>query len=469
MEGQLASTVENHRRVVSNWAMKRLCHHVLCLFAISKCCAARAEDTSSWPHWRGPSGQGVVANAKLPDQWPATIEPVWKANLGAGWSSPVVAAGRVFVTDRQDGTERIIAFEAKTGKQLWAKSDPVDFDPHAVGTRHGNGPKSTPAVENGKVYALGIAGRLQCLRAADGQRIWEINFPARFGTPARLPGGRAFVNGTASVIVPTGDGQGAPVPLFGYTGSLLVDDGLVISSVGGAKGGTIMAFDADTGKEMWRALNDEVSYSSPVAARLAGIEQVVVMTGPEVVGLELSSGRKLWSYPFQIQYNESISTPLVADPYVIVTGDGRPLTALKIAPSGRGCSLAVAWENRDLSSYLSSMVIADGHVYGMNDGGEFGCVRISDGKTVWLVGGRSVWRNERAAFYATPLLAGSRILALDEQGRMIVLSASPKSSQPISITRLTERQTWSSPAVVGGMMYVRANEHLLAFRVADER
>lgn len=438
----------------------------LWLFILSTCRGVWA-DEAAWPHWRGPTGQGIVANTKLPNKWPAALEPAWMARLGTGWSSPVVAAGRVFVTDRLDGSERVFAFDAKTGKQLWVQTDPLDFDPHAVGARHGNGPKSTPVVADGKVYSLGIAGRLQCLRAADGQRLWEVNFPARFGTRRPLPRGRAFVNGTESVIVPIGDGQGAPVPLFGYTGSLLLAQGKVISSVGGAKAGTIMAFDAATGKEAWRALDDEVSYSSPVAARLAGIEQVVVMTGPEVVGLELASGRKLWSHPFQIQYNESISTPVVADPYVIVTGDGRPLTALKITPRGDGCSLAVAWENRDLSSYLSSMVVAEGHVYGMNDGGEFGCVRISDGKTVWLAGGRTVWRDGRAGFYSTPLLAGSQLLALDEQGRLIVLSATPKSPQPTSITRLTDRETWSSPALVGDMMYVRAREQLLAFELGD--
>ncbi|HQU46478.1 MAG TPA: PQQ-binding-like beta-propeller repeat protein, partial [Pirellulales bacterium] len=281
--------------------------------------------------------------------------------------------------------------------------------------------------------------------------------------------GRAYVHGTQSVIVPVGEGQGAPVPLFGYTGSLLVTEGLVISSVGGSKAGTIMAFDAETGKEAWRALDDEVSYSSPVSALLAGREQVVVMTGPEVVGLELATGRKLWSWPFQIQYNESISTPAVADPYVVVNGDGRPLTALKITPRGDGCALAVAWENRDLSSYLSSAVITHGHVYGMNDGGEFGCVRLDDGKMAWLVGGTALWGNERAAYYCTPLLAGPRLLALDERGRLSILSATPKPPPPLSITRLTDREAWSSPALVGNMLYVRAREQLLAFALRDER
>ncbi|HEV3003734.1 MAG TPA: PQQ-binding-like beta-propeller repeat protein, partial [Pirellulales bacterium] len=266
-----------------------------------------------------------------------------------------------------------------------------------------------------------------------------------------------YVNGTDSVIVPVGKGEGAPVPLFGYTGSVLVAGGLVVSPVGGAKAGTIMAFDAMSGQEIWGSLDEEVSYSSPVAAHLAGVEQVVVMTGPEVVGLELATGRKLWGYPFQIQYNESISTPSVSDPYVVVTGDGRPLTALKISPHDGGCSLDVAWQNRDVTSYLSSMIVHQGHVYGMNDGGEFGCVRLSDGKTIWLEG--------HHGYYCTPVLAGDKLLGLNERGDLFIMPATPKSSKPLGSTKLTDRATWTSPALAGGRMYIRADKQLLAFEL----
>jgi outer membrane protein assembly factor BamB len=430
-----------------------------CLIAALLTTDAQGEETEGWPRWRGPTGQGTAADPtlfKLPDKWPADMMPAWTAKLGTGWSSPVVAEGRVFVTDRVDGTERVLAFDAQTGRELWTHADPIDFDPHAVGARHGNGPKSTPALSDGRIYTLGIAGRLQCLEAASGKPIWEVNYPDRFGTHQKLPRGRAYVNGTDSVVVPIGKGEGAPVPLFGYTGSVLLAGNLVISSVGGAKGGTIMAFEAKTGQEVWRSLHDQVSYSSPVAGRLAGIEQVVVMTGPEVVGLELATGRKLWGHPFQIQYNESISTPSVADPYVVVTGDGRPLTALKIEKRGGACSLDVAWQNRDLSSYLSSMIIHDRHVYGMNDGGEFGCLRLADGKMVWLEG--------HFGFYCTPVLVGNRLLCLNDRGKLFVLAATPaESPKDVRETILSERATWTSPALTDGRMYIRADGQLLAF------
>src|SRR5690606_34484719 len=157
-------------------------------------------------------------------------------------------------------------------------------------------------------------------------------------------------------------------------------DGKLILEVGGQRGGTVMAFDCQSGEVAWQSLDENVSYSSPVIAELAGRKQVVAMTGPRVVGLDLADGRLLWSHPFQIQYDESISTPVVAGNLVLVTGDSRPLTALEVARQGDGIQCRVAWRNDDLSSYLSSPLAFGGHVYGMNDDGEFVCIRLSDGE-----------------------------------------------------------------------------------------
>jgi outer membrane protein assembly factor BamB len=418
--------------------------------------AANRAASDSWPNWRGPGGQGVAGPTRLPNTWPAKDpSPVWTAKLGAGWSSPVVADGRVFITDRDGAVERALAFDARSGQRLWVRSNPVDFDPHAVGRGHGNGPKATPLVRGTVVVTLGIAGWLQGLDVRDGREVWHVHFPAEFGARQPLPRGRAYVNGTENVIVPVGEGEGAPVPLFGYTGSPAGDDDLVICSVGGKRGGTLMAFAAATGRVVWKSLNEHVSYSSPVIATIAGQEQIVVMTGPEVVGLALDDGRRLWGHPFQIQYDESISTPVVSDPHVLVTGDGKPLTALAIKRAGDRWTAKVAWENRDLSSYLSSMVARDGYVYGMNDGGEFACVAMADGKKAWQDGNHG--------YYSTPVLDASRLLNLNERGEMTVLSATPERYQLLGRSRLADDATWTSPAVVGSRIYVRSASGLRAF------
>ncbi|MGD9646067.1 MAG: PQQ-binding-like beta-propeller repeat protein [Pirellulales bacterium] len=410
----------------------------------------------AWAAWRGPAGRSIAAGTQLPEIWPIEAPPpVWQAALGTGWSSPIVAEGRVFVTDRSAEIERLVAFDAQSGEPIWERTNHVEFEPHAVGRAHGNGPKGTPAWSAGRVYSLGIAGWLQCSSSDDGATLWSHNLPAQFGRREPLPSGQATVIGEQHVLVPVATGEGAPVPLFGYTGSPLVVDDKVILSVGGDLGGTIMAFDATTGAVVWQALHENVSYSSPVAAELGGVPQVVVMTGPRVVGLRLSDGELLWSYPFQIQYDESIGTPAIGDDLVLITGTYRPLTAVHITRDGDSQTATLAWENPDLESYLSSMVVYEGHVYGMDDGGRFACVRLSDGVTQWSEG--------RHGFYCSPILCGGQFLGLNEKGELSVFDASPQAFALRTRLRLTDAATWTMPAVVGSRIYVRSGEGLACF------
>ncbi|MBX7166945.1 MAG: PQQ-binding-like beta-propeller repeat protein [Pirellulales bacterium] len=413
------------------------------------------EATVAWPGWRGPTGDGHAADA-FPDPWPSEApEPLWTTPTAAGWSSPVIDQGKVIVTEREDAIERVRALDLATGRELWRRENPVDFEPHDVGRRHGNGPKSTPAIAGDRVFTLGIAGWLQGLQLADGKPQWLAQLPARFGAREPLPRGRAYVNGVENVVVPVGDGQGAPVPLFGYTGSLLIAGKTVVLSVGGQQGGTLMAFDQATGEVLWKALDEHVSYSSPRLATLAGVEQVVAMTGPRVVGLALDDGRLLWSHPFQIQYDESISTPVISGNLVLVTGDGHPLTALEITAADAAQQARVAWTNRDLTSYLSSMLTSGEHVYGMNDGGEFVCAELSSGRTVWTGGSHG--------YYCTPVLAGKRILALNEVGRLAVVAAEAQAFRPLGENRLIDGATWSAPAVVGTRIVIRTDRDVRCF------
>ncbi|HEX4148759.1 MAG TPA: PQQ-binding-like beta-propeller repeat protein, partial [Pirellulales bacterium] len=269
---------------------------IVAALAISAGCPAAEPPQSAacdgWPAWRGAAGDGIAAGCKLPTPWPDKPLPlVWEAPLKEGWSSPVVAEGRLFITDRDGGAERLLAFDAESGRPLWQLTNLVDFDPHAVGRRHGNGPKSTPVVAGGRVYSLGIAGWLQCVDARSGEPHWQMNLPAKFGQHQPLPSNKAFVDREENVIVPVGKDLGAPVPLFGYTGSPLVRDGRLICPIGQPQVGTVAALDGASGKIIWHALEEHVSYSSPIVAELAGVRQVVLMTGPRVVGLAWDDGR----------------------------------------------------------------------------------------------------------------------------------------------------------------------------------
>ncbi|MBS0210587.1 MAG: PQQ-like beta-propeller repeat protein [Planctomycetes bacterium] len=401
-----------------------------------------------WPQWRGLGGRGVTVDAKIPDPLPDQATMRWECPLGVGLSSPVVAHSRVFVTDRQGMTERVIAIDANTGKPAWTRDHPVDFDPHMVGRRHGNGPKSTPLVDAESVYSLGIAGWLVCCDAKTGKVRWSADLAAEYGQQQPLPEGRAYVVREEAVIVPTGAGVGAPVPLFGYTGSLVAVENLLICPVGGSRGATVMAFERATGKVVWKSLNDHVSYSSPVVATLAGKRQIVYMTGSRVVGLDPASGNLLWSYPFQLQYDESITTPIVLGNLVVVGGTGAPLTALAIGETGGSFGVKLAWENFDLTSYLSTMSEHEGFLYGLSDGGEFMCVRLTDGATIWSGG--------KTGYYTTPVRDRDRLLCLTERGTLLGVPARPEAYRNLGRVQLSPNECWTSPAVIGGRIYVRA-------------
>ena len=428
------------------------------ILLVSAAAANTAEPLPTWPSWRGPDGSGIARQSSFPTVWPTgALNPTWHRPTSEGWSSPVVADGRVFITDRTGNVERVAAFEAATGKPLWERTNPVDFDPHQVGRRHGNGPKGTPVVVGERVFTLGIAGWLQALNVADGTVVWKHVLPAEFGEPQALPGKRAEVNGEENVIVPIAPGLGAPVPLFGYTGSPVADGDLLIGPVGGSQGGTIMAFDQATGAVRWKSLTENVSYSSPIVVELGGVRQVVVRTGPRVVGLAVADGRLLWSFDYQIQYDESIGTPVVAGDLVLVTAVGRPLSAHRVVDANGQFSVSEVWRSDVLSSYLSSMLAFEGHLYGMNDGGEWHCLQLSDGKTVWRGGSHG--------YYSTPVLVDRRLLGLNERGQLAVISAEPTAYREIAVNRLTAEATWTSPAVVGNRLYVRSRSGLFCFEI----
>ncbi|MES1213073.1 MAG: PQQ-binding-like beta-propeller repeat protein, partial [Singulisphaera sp.] len=294
-------------------------------------------------------------------------------------------------------------------------------------------------------------------RVDDGELLWEVNYPAQFGERRPLADGKAFVNGTTDVIVPIGNGQGAPVPLFGYTGSPTLHGNLIVTPVGGRRGGTIMAFDKRSGQVVWKALEEHVSYSSPIVAELAGSKQIVVMTGPRVVGLSLADGQLLWSHPFQIQYDESIGTPAVGADLVLITATGKPLTALRIHRDGNTWRKDVAWTSNILSSYLSSMVVGGDYVYGMNDGGEFSCLRLRDGKVMWTGGNHG--------YYSSPIVVGKRLFALNNEGRLALLGTDPATYRELGSSQLVANETWTMPALMGSRLYVRDKDGLTCFEI----
>src|SRR5262249_32674683 len=266
----------------------------------------------------GPNRDGTVSTFTAPKTWPKTLKEQWKVRVGEGHSSPVVVDGKVYQLARQKDAEVILCLDLATGKEIWRDSYDAPYKMHFAATGHGKGPKSTPTVHGGKVYALGISGILSCLDARTGKVLWRKDFAKQYS---------------------------ATSPLYGAAMSPLVDSGLCIVHVGGHDKGALTAFDAHTGEVKWSWTGDGPGYASPVLATLLGERRVMTQTQKSLLGVSAATGKVLWKVPFTTAYDQNSVTPLVTRDRVIFSGYAQPLTAVRLEKKGEEITAKTAWSN----------------------------------------------------------------------------------------------------------------------------
>jgi outer membrane protein assembly factor BamB len=397
--------------------------------------------SADWPQWRGPTRDGVAAEARLPRDWPGEPPaPVWRTWVGQGYSSPAVADGRLFILGR-DREAREIAYclDAATGKPLWTYPYPAPYVPPDPCT---HGPNGTPTVDGDRVYFLGLGGRFHCFEVGSGRIRWQHDFIADYRGVKK-------------------DEQGDDLwaPPCGDSASPLVDGNRVIVPVGGPKAGAVAAFDRDRGTLVWKALDDRASYASPMRVTLAGVPQIAAFTGTRLVGLRIDDGGLLWDYPFNFSYHQTVLTPLVWNDLVITGGDNKPTVALRIDRRDSKQTATLAWRNDDLRGYLTTPILLGDHCLGYNRRAQLVCVELATGQTRWVQG-------TFGKYLVSIVRAGDQLLVLDDDGELHVLAADPAKFQRKVRWKLSEAgETWSHLAVVGSRLYVKDKEHVLCFDV----
>jgi hypothetical protein len=233
-----------------------------------------------WPQFRGPNRDGVATSFTEPKAWPEQMKRVWKADVGDGYSTPILVGSRVYAFARLGNDEVMQALDAATGKVLWQTRYPAPVTINPAAKAHGPGPKSTPTFAGGRLFTLGMGGIVTAFDAASGKQLWQ--------KPAA---------GTQ--------------PLYGTAMSPLVDRGLVIVHVGGHNQGALTAFDAGTGAVKWTWNGDGPSYASPIVADIDGVRQVITFSQENLVGVSAADGRLLWRRPFSTEYTQNIITPIL--------------------------------------------------------------------------------------------------------------------------------------------------------------
>jgi outer membrane protein assembly factor BamB len=248
-----------------------------------------------WPQWRGPNRNNKVTGFTAPQTWPKTLTQKWKIKVGGGDASPVLVGDKVYVFAREGNEEVISCHDAGTGKEVWKDryASPAFKGPDA-GIHAG--PRSTPAVAEGKICTLGILGVLSCLDAGTGKVVWRKD-------------SKAF-------------------PKFHTASSPLIIEGKCIAYLGGSGKGEVVAYDLNSGEEKWKWAGEGPAYGSPVLMTVDGTKQLVTLTEQSIVGINAADGKLLWQVPFASQYNSG--TPVVEGQTVICSGPRAGTLALRI-------------------------------------------------------------------------------------------------------------------------------------------
>lgn len=378
---------------------------------------------AQWPQWRGPNRDGIVAAANVPASWPEKPTIQWTVKAGEGYSTPVVAEGRIFVHSRQEPDEIVTALDLASGKQLWTARHPSSFTKNKYANDMSKGPFSTPLVANGIVYTLGTSAVLSAFDASSGALRWRKDWSKEIDTSK-------LFTGTAM--------------------SPIIDGGLLIVHVGDDSEGAFRAFDPATGAEKWSLPGHGPGYASPVVATFGGIRQLVTMTDKAVVGVSVADGKQLWTIPFVDEWNENIVTPVVVDDILIVSGTRKGTFGYRVAKAVTGLAATQVWHNNDVPMYMSSPVADGAFLYGFSSKrkGQLFCLDAKTGTVKWTTEGRG-------GTNASLQSAGPNLLVLTTDGDLIVARRNPEKFEELRRYKVGDTQTWAQPVVLRDSMIIR--------------
>jgi outer membrane protein assembly factor BamB len=385
---------------------------------------------STWPDFRGPSRDGRYTGVPIRTSWPREgLRRLWKQPVGAGYASFVVADGHAFTIEQRRNQEVVAAYDVQTGREIWTHSWNASFE-ESMG---GDGPRATPTYHEGRIYALGAEGELRVLDAAKGTLVWRRNILSD--------------NGAYNLS-------------WGMSASPLIVDDMVVVLPGGTRGSSVVAYSKATGDPVWKALNDEASYTSPMLVTLGGVRQLLVVTASRVVGLTPDSGTLLWEYPWSTFNGINVAQPIVfthngRDRIFMSASYGHGAAVFELARAGDRFEAKTIWENQRMKNKFTSSVLHNGHIYGLDES-ILASVNAETGEQNWK-GGRYG--------YGQLLLAGDHVVVLTEDGDVVLVNATPSRHEEVARFSAIEGKTWNHPVIADGKLLVRNIQEMAAFDI----
>jgi outer membrane protein assembly factor BamB len=382
---------------------------------------------ADWPGFRGPRRDGIVRNVQIETDWSkAPPMELWRRPIGPGWSSFAVD-GDLFYTQEQRGDDEIVAsYRLSTGQPVWRHRDPVRFWESNAGA----GPRATPTLADGRVYAFGATGMLNALDAANGAVIWSRN-----------------------AVTDTG----IEIPMWGFSSSPLVIDNLVII----AAVGKLAAYDIATGEPRWFGPTGAFSHSSPHLLTIDGVAQVVLLRGNGVTSVAPGDGKVLWEYEWE--GGAIVQPAITAEGDILINGiaatGGQGIRRLAVALKSGQWTAEERWTSNGLKPYFNDFVVHDGYAFGF-DGSILSCIDLADGKRKWK-GGRY------GAGQLLLLADQDLLLVLSDEGDLALVSATPGEFKELARFKAINGKTWNHPVLVGNNLLVRNGEEMAAFRLTS--
>ncbi len=430
-----------------------------CMIVVVMNATIRADD---WPQWLGPNRDSVWHETGIVEKFPESgLTVKWRVPVSLGYSGPAVAGDRVFVTDyvRESGEisnkpgerkqlvgrERVLCLNATDGKPIWEHSDKVVYK-----ISYPSGPRTTPTVSGGMVYTLGAEGRLMCLNANDGKVIWEKELKQEYKIES---------------------------PVWGFCGSPLVDGQKLICLVGG-EGSVAVAFDKETGKELWKALSaSEPGYCPPSIVQAGGQRQLIIWSADDLNSLDPETGRVYWSQPLKPDYGMSIAVPVRHGNYLFASGIGAVGATFKLNDTKPGAE--VLWKGTSKTAVYAAnttpVVDQDGILYGADCmSGQFRAVKLETGERLWDTFAPTT--NTRRGGHGTAFIVrnGDRYFLFSETGDLILAKLSAKSYDEISRFHVLDPTgecfgrdvVWSHPAFANKCCFARNDKELVCVSLA---
>ena len=405
----------------------------LCLTLVLFANAAAFAQSSGWPQWGGPKRNFMVDSRGLAALWPENgPKRLWSRELGEGHSSIIADGSRLYTMYSKGDQEFVIALDAASGKTVWERSNAAPTAGLAL--ENGNGPHATPALVGDLLFTVGVIGKMQALDKQSGNVVWFHDLYKEYG-------------GTKMDR--------------GYSCSPLAWKNTIIVTVGGA-GQALMAFDQKTGAVVWKKQDFKLSPSTPTIINVDGQDQLLIALAEHIVGLNPNSGELLWSYPHHCDWGLNISVPVWGAGNILVvssaySGGSR---ALQLNQADGKTTVKELWASRRMRVHHSTMIRLGDLLFGSS--GDFGpapmtAIDVRTGNTVW---------QDRSFPKANMVYVDGKVILLDEDGVLALVTLSPQGMKVISKTNLLTNLAWTPPTVSGTKLYVRDRKMVVALELS---